>query len=182
MKNKGFTLVELLAVISIIGVVIILLVPTLMQTFTNSKNLLNEYSLEGVEDAGKMYITDLDNGILKYEYQGSTPVEVNGHTYSRGQTMSSYDFKVYVIDNGGILVNMETLVNGGYYDKNCKYAGTKITYTENGVEKTKVVEKDQDCNMPKECTLRVGIDGKLVENDTYYVTNGYTAEIISGCE
>lgn len=182
MKNKGFTLVELLAVISVIGVVAILLVPMLLQTFTNSKKMLDNYSLEGVEDAGKMYVTDLDQGLLNYTYQGNTPIEINDHTYKKGDLMSGYDLKVYIIENGGILVNMETLVKGGYYDNDCKYAGTIITYTENGVKKTRKIEKDQDCNLPKECTLRVGIEGKLVEDGAYYVSNGYTAKIISGCE
>lgn len=36
--------------------------------------------------------------------------------------------------------------------------------------------------MPKECTLKVGIDYKMSNDGVYYVTNGYTAEIVSGCE
>ena len=44
MKNKknGFTLVEILAVISILGVVMILIVPTMMQAFYDARSKLDD--------------------------------------------------------------------------------------------------------------------------------------------
>lgn len=174
MKNKGFTLVELLAVISIMGVVMILVVPTMLRALGNSKKLLNQYDLEGVEDAGKMYVNDMDEGLRDYKYTGSKAIVVNDKTITPGTVLSGYDLKVFIINQGGILVDMGTLVKEGYYNDGCHYAGETFG--------GKVLTEDLDCKLPKECTLRVGIDYKMSKDGVYYVTNGYKAEIVSGCE
>ena len=182
MKSKnGFTLVEVLAVISILGVVMVLLVPTMLQTFYGAKGMLDDFVIEDIEDAAKMWITDYDLGTFKYTYNGAETT-INGNVYKKGDLMDTYDFKVYAIENKGVIVTMEELVKGGYYDEDCRYAGTVITYQEKGEEKTKVVEKDENCDIPKTCKIKVGIDSKKVENDKYYVTNGYTAELFDGCK
>lgn len=174
MKNKGFTLVELLAVISIMGVVMILVVPTMLRALGNSKKLLSQYDLEGVEDAGKMFVTDMDEGLRDYTYNGSETIVVNDKTITPGTVLSGYDLKVFIINQGGILVDMGTLVKEGYYNDGCHYAGETFG--------GKVLTEDLDCKLPKECTLRVGIDYKMSNDGVYYVTNGYKAEIVSGCE
>ena len=53
MKNKGFTLVELLAVLSIIGVVAILVMPTMLEALRNGKTMLKKFDKQGVLDAGE---------------------------------------------------------------------------------------------------------------------------------
>lgn len=174
MKNKGFTLVELLAVISVMGVVMILVVPTMLRALGNSKKLLNQYDMQGVEDAGKMYVNDMDEGLRNYTYTGSENITVNDKTITPGTVLSGYDLKVYIINMGGILVDMGTLVKEGYYNDGCHYAGETFG--------GKVLTEDVDCKLPKECTLRVGIDYKMSNDGVYYVTNAYTAEIVSGCE
>ena len=71
MKKNGFTLVEVLAVISILGVVIVFVVPNLLSAFYKSRDILSDYEKNTIKDAGKMYITDLDNGIKSYNgYSG----------------------------------------------------------------------------------------------------------------
>ena len=168
MKNKGYTLVELLAIISILGVVMILMMPTMLSALRNSKLLIKKYDLEGVEDAGKMYVADRDNGIKSYIYNGDNDIIIRDKTIKPGTHLSGYDFKVYLIDNGPITVDMKTLVEGGYYDKDCKYAENPD-------------EKDINCHLPKDCTLLVGINAKYT-SDGYYVTEEYTAKIGDNCE
>ncbi|MCH5167232.1 MAG: type II secretion system protein [Erysipelotrichales bacterium] len=169
MKNKGFTLVELLAVISIMGVVMVLFLPTMLAALRNGKNLLKKYDLEGVEDAGKMYAADLDNGVITYTYTGDEDIEVNGKIIKPNTELKGYDLKVYLIEKGPIEVTMETLVAGDYYDKNCKYA-------------TNPGEKDKNCHLPKTCTLSIGLEHTLSKDGLYYVTTGYTSKIVRGCE
>ena len=43
MKKNGFTLVEVLAVISILGVVIVFVVPNLLSAFYKSRDILSDY-------------------------------------------------------------------------------------------------------------------------------------------
>lgn len=174
MKNKGFTLVELLAVLSILGVVAILIMPTMLSALGNGKKMLSKYDLEGVEDAGKMYITDLDMGQIDYVYEEDEEIKLNDHTYKKGDVLSPYDFKAYVRMKDGLDVDMRKLVKEGYYDKNCRYKGE--------VFDGKVIEKDQNCHVPADCTLHVSIEQTLSEDGRYYMTSGYTAEIKSGCE
>ncbi len=174
MKNKGFTLVELLAVISIIGVVAILVMPTMLGALSNGKKMLSKYDLEGVIDAGKMYITDLDNGVIDYVYEENNNITLNDHVYKKGDVLSPYDFKAYVRNKGGIDVDMRKLVKEGYYDKNCHYKGE--------VFDGKVLTKDKDCHVSADCTLHISIEQTLSSDGRFYVTTGYTSEIKSGCE
>ncbi len=159
MKNKGFTLVELLAVLSIIGVVAILVMPTMLEALRNGKTMLKKFDKQGVLDAGEMYMTDLDMGIKEYTYQGNETLKlINGHTYKKNDVFSPYDLKLYVIDHGGIDVNMRFLVKEGYYDKNCHYAGEEL-----GGE---ILKKDKNYS---------------INEEGYYVTEGYTSNFKSGC-
>lgn len=183
MKNKnGFTLVELLAVISILAILIVATVPTVLDILGKSKQTLNEYDRETLVDSAKYYITDIDLGAKDFLYPDNKPTDINGKTYTKGMKMTKYDAKVYIIESKGFTITAYDLVKGGYYDKNCKYAGEKVEYVENGVKKTSVVAKDQNCHVPRNCKIKVGIKGKKVENDTYYVTEDYTVELLDGCE
>lgn len=173
MKNKGFTLVELLAVLSIIGVVAILVMPTMLEALRNGKTMLKKFDKQGVLDAGEMYMTDLDMGIKEYTYQGNETLKlINDHTYKKNDVFSPYDLKLYVIDHGGIDVNMRFLVKEGYYDKNCHYAGEELD--------GEILKKDKNCHVPADCTIHISIDYSINE-EGYYVTEGYTSKFKSGC-
>ena len=164
-NNKGFTLVEILAVISIIGVVSILLIPTLLNVFYKSKGMLDDYLKEKLIDAGKMYVTDLDTGIKDYIYTGDKNIEIDGTIYSPGSKISGYDLRVYIIENNGINVSVKDLVKDGYFDKECNYETNK-----------------KQCKVKDTCILKVKIKSELVQNDRYYISNGYDAELLEGCE
>ena len=80
MKKKGFTLVELLAVITLIGILGLITVPIINNTIKNSRKKAFKETLNAIVDAAKIYNADTDylviteeNGInvldqnLKYE-------------------------------------------------------------------------------------------------------------------
>ncbi len=147
MKKNGFTLVEVLAVISILGVVIVFVVPNLLSAFYKSRDILSDYEKNTIKDAGKMYITDLDNGIKSY----------NGY--------SGYEFKKYAVANSGITVSLTTLIDEGYYDDACtsklcqKYQKSKL----------------DDSSSKVECNLNLTLSA--TEENGYLVTTGYDATL-----
>lgn len=172
-NNKGFTLIEILAVLSVLALVAVLIVPAFLDAFSGARSKLKKFDEDALIDAGKMYVTDLDNGSKEYTYNETAPLnDLNGHNYKKGDRLTMYDFRTYVIRKDGIDVDAKTLVNEGYYDKRCKYKGEIVD--------GKPLEKDQNCHVPAECTLHIKIDYDM--DNGYYVTKGYTVEIKSGCE
>ncbi len=164
MKNKGFTLVEVLAVISIIGVLMVVFVPSLLSPFYKAKNKISDMERNQIIDAGKLYLVDLDNSVIPYVYEEEEDIEINGKTYHKGDEMTGYDLRTYIITNDGIKVDIKALVKNGYYDKTCNYE-----------------TNPQKCKVKDKCILKVKINGEKVQDGKYYVSNGYESEIMEGC-
>ena len=55
MKNKGFTLVELLAVVAILAVIALITIPIVTKTITNSKNSTSDRQKEQIEKAAQTW-------------------------------------------------------------------------------------------------------------------------------
>lgn len=172
MKNKGFTLVEMLAVISVLGVVSIFLIPAMLNAFGTARKEISKEQEKIVLDAAKMYITDIDLGVTSYKLPKDAVI--NDISYQAGDSITGYDFKKYVIDNNGINVDVKTLVELGLYDKNCKYKGTVLG-------DGKVLEKDLNCVLPGDCTINLKIDFEETSNH-YYKTKSYIAEVTDSCK
>lgn len=61
MKNKGFTLVELLAVVVVLAIIMIIAVPNVMKTLNASKTGLSNFEKKNIEDAAERLITEVIN-------------------------------------------------------------------------------------------------------------------------
>ena len=68
MKNKGFTLVELMAVIIILGLIAVIAVPIVTKILSNSKDELYERQVKEIEDAAKRWGVDniIDEEVNNY--------------------------------------------------------------------------------------------------------------------
>ncbi len=60
MKKKGFTLVELLAVITLIGILGLITVPVINNTIKNSRKKAFKETLNAIVEAAKIYNADTD--------------------------------------------------------------------------------------------------------------------------
>ena len=58
MKNKGFTLLELLIVIAIIALLLLVTAPQVLRHFANASNRAHEMNLRVLRDAATLYIID----------------------------------------------------------------------------------------------------------------------------
>ena len=67
MKKNGFTLVELLAVVSIISILLLLVAPKIVNQLNNSKKDVNDVTKKLIYNAAEKYIKD-NNMNLEYDY------------------------------------------------------------------------------------------------------------------
>ena len=58
MNKKGFSLVELIAVITILGLLITLVTPKLMGNYNDKRNKLYNATIEEIERVAGLYLTD----------------------------------------------------------------------------------------------------------------------------
>jgi prepilin-type N-terminal cleavage/methylation domain-containing protein len=108
--KKGFTLIELLAVIVILSIILVIVVPAVQDTITNSKQKAYNVTVTSIEDAAKSYL-----------YLNST--------------LYVEDF----LTDGYITVTMQLLKDNGFLDKDVKDPKTSedmmgyviITYVSN---------------------------------------------------
>ncbi len=57
--KKGFTLVELLAVVIILSIILAIAVPNIQKTLKESKETAYQRSIDGIIEASKLYVTNL---------------------------------------------------------------------------------------------------------------------------
>lgn len=95
MKKQGFTLVELLAVITLIGILGLITVPIINDTIKNSRKKAFKDTLNSIVDAAKIYNADTDyleitdddsmnvlDSKLKYDNKGQI---LGGEIYYKSQ-------------------------------------------------------------------------------------------------
>lgn len=64
MNKKGFTLVELLAIIVVMGIVAVLVAPNIIKSFKKSKEKSYDILIKNIETAGENYYLECENGDL----------------------------------------------------------------------------------------------------------------------
>ena len=77
MKNKGFTLVELLAVIVILGLVLGIAIPKATKTLELKKEHLYELTINELIETAKKYMTNSPQKYMEIEKNGEVSISVN---------------------------------------------------------------------------------------------------------
>ena len=96
-NKKGFTIVELVIVIGVIGILSAILIPTFVN-LTNKANAAREQ--EEVRNAYVAYSIDAQDGKLFDEVEGATPVAVESVlAIDKVAVKRGSDFFTYSIDN-----------------------------------------------------------------------------------
>lgn len=83
MKNKGFTLVELMGVIVLLGVLILIAVPAVTGILKSSKDDLYQTQLRTIETAAKNWASDEEN--LKYLPDSGKCIYIHLYTLKEGE-------------------------------------------------------------------------------------------------
>ncbi|MEI3499555.1 MAG: type II secretion system protein [Bacilli bacterium] len=115
-KNKGFTLVELLAVIVILALIALIATPIILNVINDAKKQAAKDSAYGYMDAVEKYIvsSELEDKSIqdgrysveelnkKISVKGSTPD--NGNIEIKNSSVKSYDIGIdgYVVSNGKV--------------------------------------------------------------------------------
>ena len=116
-KNKGFTLVELLAVIVILALIALIATPIILNVINDAKKQAAKDSAYGYMDAVEKYIVSseledksIQDGTYSVEELNSMGVSVKGSTPDNGNieiknsSVKSYDIGIdgYVVSNGEV--------------------------------------------------------------------------------
>ena len=181
-KNKGFTLVELLAVIVILALIALIATPIILNVINDAKKQAAKDSAYGYMDAVEKYIvsSELEDKSIqdgrysveelnkKISVKGSTPD--NGNIEIKNSSVKSYDIGIdgYVVRNGKVdkVSTTKKFENGTavYYNpetenKCSKEAAKSTTGTKNGCMKWYVFN-DKEGN----ATVNVILDHNTTAN------------------
>ena len=187
-KNKGFTLVELLAVIVILALIALIATPIILNVINDAKKQAAKDSAYGYMDAVEKYIvsSELEDKSIqdgrysveelnkKISVKGSTPD--NGNIEIKNSSVKSYDIGIdgYVVRNGKVdkVSTTKSFKNGTavYYNpetgnKCSKEAAKSTTGTKSGCMKWYVFN-DKEGN----ATVNVILDHNTTANVAWNLT------------
>ena len=123
-NNKGFTLVELLAVIIVLGIILTIVIPSAITTIDNSNRNVFATSARGLIDAAKAYV--MDNDVVLPTPGTYIMIDI--------ENMPIENYEVYNTNGGVVIANHGTLSNPDYayyaYLSNGDYAVNGAIKTE----------------------------------------------------
>lgn len=177
LNNRGFTLVEVLAIIVILGIIAGIAAPNVLSTINNSKEKSYDIMIKNIVTASKSLYQEVEYGgeIHKYtidEEEEEETTETNTDETNTDEDIIIDEEKDKVkIDNNTITINLQTLVSNGFLsgtchnnkEENCKKTIINpITGNDIGTCNIKIA-KNKDSNSGK-VTYNVTAEGTELED------------------
>lgn len=131
MRNKGFTLVELLAVIVVLAVLIGIVTTSVAKYINQSRNSAKNINLDNLKDAAISYV--LDNKSVKIAnscaYDSGLKVDINNYQSINNPCKGTANYYV--------LVTIKDLKDKAYFDdvsSNCEETAQVLVYKQKDVD------------------------------------------------
>ena len=150
-NNKGFTLVELLATISILAIIMLIAIPNVVGVVQKSRN--------------KTYVEDAKKMISLAKYKGKSDVKIKD-ALGYGSVCISLNY----LDSGK---EIKDAPNGGEYDTEKSYVLVEKNYDNSYYYSVQLLENDKDSNIQG----LNKISSEVLSNDNSYtkVNNSITS-------
>ena len=96
MNKKGFTLVEIIAVIALIGAVMLLIIPNMARIFGNSMDKTMQLQEAGVKEAALLYLEDYCKNPMRGKSCPSTITRNTDYTFSGTVSLATLVSEKYI--------------------------------------------------------------------------------------
>lgn len=145
MKNKkGFTLVELLAVIVLLSIIMIIVVPNVLNALNSGKNTIDKINKRQLTDAADLVIVE----VISCKYQDST-FQALGITKPTSQNANLCQTLRNAVIGKTIRTTVGNLKLAGYFQdemNNCNNEGVVKITTNGNTYKTTITLENVTCN------------------------------------
>lgn len=156
-SKKGFTLLEVIAVVVIMGLLVVLAVPNVLDAISTSKTKTEEFQRSSLLDAARVYIEDVASN--KEALPITSPITVNNKQFT--DSIKGYDFKAYLGAGHALYTSSGDVVNKGYFNEGCNYIS------------------NINCMFPSDCVIEITADADIKDN--YYLINAYHVQFVGEC-
>lgn len=123
MNRKGFTLVEILATIVILSIIMVLIYPTINETFFGTKQTINKITLKNIEESAIFFAQDV------FICSSSDIVNILKNDLKYTAVTNCKKAKERL--ESGINVTIEVLIKHNYIDKGLNCSGIVLVRTSN---------------------------------------------------